>query len=143
MHTKDARAHGETEQRLYALSVWEETPFYSERERAALTWTEAVTSIGRDHVPDQVYERARSHFGEKQLVDLTMAVIAINGVEPAPHKLPHGAGQLPSAARWQETTCCDRSSRPDSLGGESRPCPSPRRACWGRRRNGRDLRRRR
>jgi alkylhydroperoxidase family enzyme len=63
MHTKDARAHGETEQRLYALSVWEETPFYSERERAALTWTEAVTSIGRDHVPDQVYERARSHFG--------------------------------------------------------------------------------
>lgn len=79
MHTKDARAAGETEQRLYALSVWEETPFYSARERAALAWAEAVTRVADGHVPDAVYEQARAQFGEKELVDLTMAVIAING----------------------------------------------------------------
>lgn len=78
MHTKDARARGETEQRLYALSVWAETPFYSERERAALAWAEAVTLVSSEHVPDSVYERATKHFDQKQLVDLTMAVIAIN-----------------------------------------------------------------
>src|SRR5690242_19324100 len=79
MHTKDARAHGETEQRLYALSVWRETPFYSERERAALAWTEAVTLVGETHVPDDVYDLARRHFSPEELVNLTMAVIAING----------------------------------------------------------------
>ncbi|RIK49752.1 MAG: carboxymuconolactone decarboxylase [Chloroflexi bacterium] len=79
MHTKDARAAGETEQRLYALSAWEETPFYSARERAALAWAEAVTRVADGHVPDAVYEQARAQFGEKELVDLTMAVIAING----------------------------------------------------------------
>ncbi|MCC6166929.1 MAG: carboxymuconolactone decarboxylase family protein [Caldilineaceae bacterium] len=79
MHTKDARAAGETEQRLYALSAWEETPFYSARERAALAWTEAVTRVADGHVPDAVYEQARAQFGEKELVNLTMAVIAING----------------------------------------------------------------
>ncbi len=78
MHTKDARARGESEQRLYALNVWEETPFYTERERAALAWTEAVTLISESHVPDELYERARQHFGEKELVNLTMAIIAIN-----------------------------------------------------------------
>jgi alkylhydroperoxidase family enzyme len=78
MHTKDARAEGETEQRLYAVSVWEETPFFTDRERAALAWTEAVTLVGKDHVPDEVYQLARSQFGEKELVDLTLAVIAIN-----------------------------------------------------------------
>lgn len=78
MHTKDARARGETEQRLYALSVWAETPFYSDRERAALAWTEAVTQISSSQVPDSVYELARAQFDEKELVDLTMAVIAIN-----------------------------------------------------------------
>jgi AhpD family alkylhydroperoxidase len=78
MHTQDARAEGETEQRLYALSVWRETPFYSERERAALAWTEAVTLVGQTHVPDDVYEQARKQFPEKELVDLTMAVISIN-----------------------------------------------------------------
>lgn len=78
MHTKDARARGETEQRLYALSVWAETPFYSDRERAALAWAEAVTEISSSHVPDSVYEWASKHFDPKQLVDLTMAVIAIN-----------------------------------------------------------------
>lgn len=79
MHTKDARAAGESEQRLYALSAWRETPFYSERERAALEWTEVVTQISQDHVPDELYERVRPHFSEKELVDLTLAVIAING----------------------------------------------------------------
>jgi AhpD family alkylhydroperoxidase len=79
MHSKDARAHGETEQRLYALSAWRETPFYTERERAALAWTEAVTLIAHDHVPDAVYEEVRQHFTEEELVNLTMAVVAING----------------------------------------------------------------
>ena len=79
MHTKDARAAGETEQRLYALSAWRETPFYSERERAALAWTEALTLISENHVPDDVYEAARECFTEEELVNLTMAVIAING----------------------------------------------------------------
>jgi len=79
MHTQDARADGETEQRLYAVPVWRETPFYTPRERAALAWTEAVTDLGRSGVPDDVYEEARAHFSEGELVDLTMAVIAING----------------------------------------------------------------
>jgi len=78
MHTKDARAEGETEQRLYTLSAWRETPFFSERERAALEWTEAVTEIGKGHVPDEVFERTRRHFSESELTDLTLAVIAIN-----------------------------------------------------------------
>jgi AhpD family alkylhydroperoxidase len=79
MHTKDARARGESEQRLYALSAWRETPFFSDRERAALAWTEAVTLVATSHVPDDVYEEARRLFSEKELVDLTLAVIAING----------------------------------------------------------------
>ncbi len=79
MHTKDARAAGETEQRLYAVSVWWETPFFSERERAALAWTDAVTRVSESHVPDDVYALARQQFSEKELVDLTLAVIAING----------------------------------------------------------------
>jgi len=79
MHTKDARVLGETEQRLYAVAVWEETPFFTERERAALAWTEAVTLVSHDHVPDSVYEIARREFSEKELIGLTMAVIAING----------------------------------------------------------------
>ncbi|MGH9325631.1 MAG: carboxymuconolactone decarboxylase family protein [Terriglobia bacterium] len=79
MHTKDARARGESEQRLYAVAVWEDTPFFTERERAALAWTEAVTRISDTRVPDEVYEQACKHFSEKELVDLTLAVIAING----------------------------------------------------------------
>jgi AhpD family alkylhydroperoxidase len=78
MHTKVARSQGETEQRLYAISVWRETPFYTERERAALAWTEAVTLVSVDHVPDDVYNHARQHFTEKELVDLTLAIVAIN-----------------------------------------------------------------
>lgn len=79
MHTKDARARDESEQRLYALTTWEETPFFTERERAALTWTEAVTEVTKEHVPDEVYALARQQFTEKELVDLTIAIIAING----------------------------------------------------------------
>jgi AhpD family alkylhydroperoxidase len=79
VHTKDARARGESEQRLYAVVVWRETPFFSERERAALAWTEAVTQVSHHHVPDEVYELARQHFSEKELVDLTLAIVAING----------------------------------------------------------------
>lgn len=79
MHTKDARARGESEQRLYALDAWRETPFYTERERAALAWTEAVTLITTGHVPDAVYEEVRQHLSEEELVNLTLAVVAING----------------------------------------------------------------
>jgi AhpD family alkylhydroperoxidase len=78
VHTKDARARGETEQRLFAVPVWRETPFFSDRERAALAWTEAITDIARSGVDDAVYGEARAHFGEKDLVDLTLAVVAIN-----------------------------------------------------------------
>ena len=78
MHTKDARAAGETEQRLYAVPVWHETPFYTERERAALAFTEAVTEMGPGGISDELFERTRAHFSEAELVDLTMAVIAIN-----------------------------------------------------------------
>lgn len=78
MHTKDARAKGETEQRLYGLSVWRETPYYTGRERAALAWTEAVTMVHDGHVPDAVYEEARAEFDESELIALTGAVIAIN-----------------------------------------------------------------
>ena len=79
MHSKDARAAGETEQRLYALSAWRETPFFSERERAALEWTEALTLISTDHAPDDLFARVRQHFSPEELVDLSLAVVAING----------------------------------------------------------------
>jgi AhpD family alkylhydroperoxidase len=79
MHTKDARARGETEQRLYVLPGWREAPFYTERERAALEWTEAVTLIGQNHVPDELFDRVSAVFSKKELADLTLAVIAING----------------------------------------------------------------
>jgi AhpD family alkylhydroperoxidase len=78
LHTKDARAKGETEQRLFVVSVWRETPFFSPRERAALAWTEAVTDIARNPVTDALYDEARAQFTEKELVDLSLAVIAIN-----------------------------------------------------------------
>lgn len=102
MHTKDARAGGETEQRLYALPAWREAPFYTDRERAALAWTEAMTLVSRGPVPDAVYREARQHFSEKDLVDLTLALVAINGwnrlsvafrtvpgtYQPKPHPAP-------------------------------------------------------
>lgn len=79
MHTKDARAAGETEQRLYCLDAWRECPFYSERERAALEWTEAVTKISEGHARDEVYESVRKSFSEAELVNLTLAIVTING----------------------------------------------------------------
>jgi AhpD family alkylhydroperoxidase len=79
MHSKDARALGESEQRLYELNAWRETPFYTERERAALLWTEELTLINQNHVPDAVYEETRRYFSEEELVNLTLAIIAING----------------------------------------------------------------
>ena len=78
MHWKDLRALGETEQRLYSLDAWRECPYYTERERAALAWTEAVTRITPGHVPDEVHQEARARFSEKELSDLTLAVAAIN-----------------------------------------------------------------
>lgn len=78
MHSKDARAAGETEQRLYELNAWREAPFYTERERAALEWAEALTLVSQTHVPDEVYEIARKQFSEKEIVDLTLAVAEIN-----------------------------------------------------------------
>jgi AhpD family alkylhydroperoxidase len=102
MHWKDARARGESEQRLYSLDAWRETSYYSDRERAALAWTEAVTLIAASHVPDDVYEQVRQQFREEELVTLTLAVVAINGwnrlaisfrTEPGTYQ---PAGQKPS-----------------------------------------------
>ena len=79
MHSKDARAAGETEQRLYELNAWRETPFYSERERAALAWTESLTLVSETHVPDETFEEVKKHFSEAEIVALTLAIVAING----------------------------------------------------------------
>ena len=79
MHSKDARANGETEQRLYGLEAWREAPYYSARERAALDWTEALTLVAETGVPDDVYERVREQFSEDELVHLSLAIVAING----------------------------------------------------------------
>lgn len=79
MHSKDARAAGESEQRLYVLDAWREAPFYTPRERAALAWTEALTMIADGGVPDSVYAEARAQFSEEEIVRLSMAVIVING----------------------------------------------------------------
>jgi AhpD family alkylhydroperoxidase len=79
MHSKDARANGETEQRLYGLNAWRETPYYSARERAALEWTEALTLLSKTGVPDDVYERVREEFSEAELAHLSLAIVAING----------------------------------------------------------------
>ncbi|MDC3955530.1 carboxymuconolactone decarboxylase family protein [Polyangium jinanense] len=98
MHTKELRAAGETEQRLYLLSAYREAPFYSDRERAALAWAEAVTELGKDGVSDAVYEEARRHFGEAELVELTVAVIHINAWNRmnVPFRMPAGT-YTPSA----------------------------------------------
>jgi len=79
MHSKDLRAAGESEERLYLLDAWRESPFYSDRERAALAWTEAVTLISHGHVPDEVYEQAKKEFSDDELAKLTLAIVAING----------------------------------------------------------------
>jgi len=79
MHTNDARKQGETDDRMHLLNAWREAPVFTERERAALRWTEAITLVTEGHVPDDVYEEARRHFSEKELVDLTAAIVTING----------------------------------------------------------------
>ena len=79
IHTKDARTEGETEQRLYALTAWRETPFFTARERADLAWTEALTQITEGHVPDDIYALAKQNFSDEELVNLTLAVITITG----------------------------------------------------------------
>jgi AhpD family alkylhydroperoxidase len=79
IHSKEARANGETEQRLYGLDAWRETPYYTARERAALEWTEALTLVAETHVPDDVYERVREQFLEDELMHLTLAIVSING----------------------------------------------------------------
>jgi AhpD family alkylhydroperoxidase len=97
MHTKDARSAGETEQRLYGLVAWREAPYYSERERAALEWTDALTLVADNHVPDELYNRTRQQFNEQELADLTLAVAQINAwnriaistrVEPGSYQPP-------------------------------------------------------
>jgi AhpD family alkylhydroperoxidase len=100
MHTKDARAHGETEQRIYALGAWRETPFFSARERAALEWTEELTRLAERDVADDVYERVLGALGEPDLVALTFAVIVINGWNrlAKPFRAPAGTYQPAKAA---------------------------------------------
>jgi len=79
MHSKDARANGETEQRLYGLDAWRDTPYYTERERAALEWTEALTLVSETGIPDELYDRVREKFSDDELVHLSLAIVAING----------------------------------------------------------------
>jgi len=95
MHTKDARAAGETEQRIYALDAWRETPFFTPHERAALEWTEAVTRLGDTHVPDEVYQRVSAEIDEPELVALTFGIIVINGWNrlAIPFRAPAGTYQ--------------------------------------------------
>jgi AhpD family alkylhydroperoxidase len=91
MHSKDARANGESEQRLYGLNAWRETPYYSARERAALEWTEALTLVSQSHTVDDVYDRVREQSSEDELVHLTLAIVAINGW----NRLNIAAGTVP------------------------------------------------
>ena len=101
MHSKDLRAAGESEQRIYLLDAWREAPFYSARERAALEWAEALTFVAEEHVPDELYERVRAELSELELVDLTVAVAAIKYMESNKHRLPHRGRllQTPGAPR--------------------------------------------
>ena len=104
MHTKDARLAGETEQRIYALNAWRETPFFTDRERAALEWTEALTRVADTHVPDEIHQRVAAQFGEAELVALTFAVVVINSWNrlAVSFRAPAGSYQ-PRAAAVQQT----------------------------------------
>lgn len=94
MHTTDARKHGETERRLYAISVWRDTPFFTPRERAALAWTESLTKLSQtSSVPEAYFDELKEHFSDKEMVDLTMVVIAINGW----NRLCVSFGSMPAA----------------------------------------------
>jgi AhpD family alkylhydroperoxidase len=106
MHWKDLRALGENEQRLYSLDAWRECPYYTDRERAALEWTDAVTQITNGHVPDEVYEKVRRFFNEKELCDLTLAVATINAwnrfaisSRTVPGSYQPGGSKAPEASR--------------------------------------------
>ena len=95
MHTNDARKIGESDERMHLLNAWREAPIYTARERAALAWTEAVTLVSETHVPDEVYDQVRKQFSEKEIVDLTLAVVAINSWNrlAIPFKTPPGSYQ--------------------------------------------------
>jgi AhpD family alkylhydroperoxidase len=99
MHWKDARAAGESEQRLYGLAAWREAPYYSERERAALAWTEELTLIAEHHVSDELYEQMRRQFSEQELVDLTLAVVTINAWNRIAISFRSEAGSYQPASR--------------------------------------------
>jgi AhpD family alkylhydroperoxidase len=99
MHSKEARAEGETEQRIYVLSAWREAPFYTPRERAALEWTEAITLISKGGISEELYATVRKQFSEKELVDLTMAVVTINGWNRIAIGLGSDVGSYQPAAR--------------------------------------------
>ena len=105
MHTKDARALGETEQRIYALSAWREAPFFNDRERAALEWAEVVTQVADTHVPDEVYDRLRQQFSETEIVALTFALVAINGWNrlAVSFRIPAGTYQPQQRSAQQQT----------------------------------------
>ena len=111
MHSKDARSGGETEQRLYSLSTWRETPYYTDRERAALAFTEAVTLIAENRVPDEIYEQARQQFSDEELVKLMIAIVTINawnrftifGDVPGSYQPDHFVTQLGQVAQAKVT----------------------------------------
>ncbi len=109
MHWKDLRAEGESEQRLYGLDAWEESPYYTGRERAALAWTEAVTRLTDRDVPDAVFEEARRHFSEKELADLTLAIVGINGWNRLNVAFHTPAGDY-QPGQWAQPTVAGRAS---------------------------------
>ncbi len=111
MHSIDARAAGETEQRLYALNAWRETPFFDERERAALAWVEALTLVSETHVPDAVYDETRRHFSEQEIVDLTYLTSTINAWNRLAIALRAVPGHYRAAARATDTATPNRAPR--------------------------------
>ena len=116
MHWKDLRAEGESEQRLYGLDAWAESPYYDDRERAALAWTEVVTRLSEGHVPDGVFEEARRFFSEAELADLTLGIVAINGWNRLNIAFRTPAGDYQPSARKVSTTQAPagRVSRPEA-----------------------------
>ena len=115
MHTREARADGESEGRLYLLDAWREAPEYSDRERTALAWTEAVTLVADGHVPDEVYRSVSQQFTDKELVDVTMAVIAIKWMEPIIHWLPRASGEASGCHGRQRTRLTRSTSDQESI----------------------------
>ncbi len=116
MHWKDLRAEGETEQRLYGLDAWSESPYYTDRERAVLAWTEAVTRLKEGQVPEEVFEEARRFFSEAELADLTLAIVAINGWNRLniAFRTPAGGYQPPARKGSTPPAPDDRAPRPQA-----------------------------